>query len=100
MKGTQNVTDEEWPEFLNANEVARILRVSKMTVYREIHSGVLESVRVGRSFRIPADSVRQYLKHCSSTWRKLPLAAHLTIPAESLDAPRGQPTNQPTTNRR
>ena len=33
-------------------EVAAILRVSKMSVYRLIHSGQLEAVQFGRSFRV------------------------------------------------
>lgn len=47
--------------YLTIAEVARIARVSKMTVYREVHAGRLESVRIGRSFRIPEESVRRWL---------------------------------------
>lgn len=38
------------------------MRVSKMTVYRLVHSGELEAVRVGRSFRVPDDAVQEYLR--------------------------------------
>ena len=31
------------------------MRVSKMTVYRLVHSGELPAVRVGRSFRVPGE---------------------------------------------
>jgi excisionase family DNA binding protein len=48
--------------FLTVAEVATIMRVSKMTVYRLVHSGELEAVRVGRSFRVPEQAVNQYLK--------------------------------------
>ena len=41
-------------KFLTVAEVAAVMRVSKMTVYRLVHSGELASVRVGRSFRAPA----------------------------------------------
>jgi excisionase family DNA binding protein len=54
-------TDDEWPEFVTVAEVAQIMRVSKMTVYRLVHSGELDTTRVGRSFRIHADSVRRML---------------------------------------
>lgn len=47
--------------FLTVPEVAEILRVSKMTVYRMVHSGELQATRVGRSFRVPAKTVRGYL---------------------------------------
>lgn len=47
--------------FLTVAEVAGMMRVSKMTVYRMVHSGELGAVRVGRSFRVPAEAVRAYL---------------------------------------
>jgi len=48
--------------FLTVAEVASIMRVSKMTVYRLVHSGELEAIRVGRSFRVPERAVNQYLR--------------------------------------
>ncbi len=42
-------------------EVAACMRVSKMTVYRMVHSGELAAVRVGRSFRVPEKAVDDYL---------------------------------------
>jgi excisionase family DNA binding protein len=48
--------------FLTVAEVATLMRVSKMTVYRLVHSGELAAVRVGRSFRVPESAVNQYLK--------------------------------------
>ena len=47
--------------FLTVAEVAGIMRVSKMTVYRLVHGGELAAVRVGRSFRVPEPAVRDYL---------------------------------------
>ena len=47
--------------FLTVTEVAAIMRVSKMTVYRLVHAGDLAAVRVGRSFRVPEPAVRNYL---------------------------------------
>jgi excisionase family DNA binding protein len=49
-------------KFLTVAEVATLMRVSKMTVYRLVHSGELTAVRVGRSFRVPENAVHQYLK--------------------------------------
>ena len=49
------------PRFLTVAEVAAIMRVSKMTVYRLVHGGELAAVRVGRSFRVPEPAVREYL---------------------------------------
>lgn len=43
-------------------EVADHIRVSKMTIYRLVHSGKLEAVRVGRSFRVPEVAVEALLE--------------------------------------
>ncbi len=43
--------------FLTVGEVADMMRVSTMTVYRMVHSGELPAVRFGRSFRIPETAV-------------------------------------------
>ncbi len=48
--------------FLTAQEVAAMMRVSKMTVYRLIHSGSLPAIQVGRSFRVPDTAVQEYLR--------------------------------------
>jgi excisionase family DNA binding protein len=49
--------------FLTVAEVATMMRVSKMTVYRLVHSGEMPAVRVGRSFRVPESAVDEYLRH-------------------------------------
>jgi excisionase family DNA binding protein len=47
--------------FLTVTEVAAILRVSNMTVYRLINTGGLAAVRIGKSFRIREDDLNRYL---------------------------------------
>ena len=59
---TANETPLSDVRFLTVAEVASIMRVSKMTVYRLVHSGELEAIRVGRSFRVPEQAVTQYLR--------------------------------------
>ncbi|WP_188672073.1 helix-turn-helix domain-containing protein [Subtercola lobariae] len=44
--------------FLTVAEVADMMRVSKMTVYRMVHSGDLPAIRFGRSFRVPETAVQ------------------------------------------
>jgi excisionase family DNA binding protein len=43
-------------------EVAKLMRVSSMTVYRLIKAGDLPAVRVGRSFRVRDVDVDAYLE--------------------------------------
>jgi excisionase family DNA binding protein len=47
--------------FLTVQEVAELMRVSTMTVYRLIKAGELPAVRVGRSFRVRDIDVDAYL---------------------------------------
>jgi len=49
-------------KFLTVAEVAKLMRVSKMTVYRLVHSGELPAVQIGRSFRVPEQAVHEYLR--------------------------------------
>lgn len=48
--------------FLTIAEVAAMMRVSKMTVYRLVHNGDLAAVRVGRSFRVTEKDVTEYIQ--------------------------------------
>ena len=48
--------------FLTVQEVAELMRVSKMTVYRLVHAGELPAVRFGRSYRVPSNTVENYLR--------------------------------------
>ncbi|MCZ1000843.1 helix-turn-helix domain-containing protein [Streptomyces mirabilis] len=50
---------------LTVAEVAAVMRVSRMTVYRLVHSGHLPAIRVGRSFRVPEQAVHEYLRENS-----------------------------------
>lgn len=49
-------------KFLTVAEVASLMRVSKMTVYRLVHAGELPAVQIGRSFRVPEEAVHRYLQ--------------------------------------
>lgn len=49
-------------QLLTAGEVADLLRVSTMTVYRLIRAGELPAVRVGRSYRVRQVDLDAYLE--------------------------------------
>jgi excisionase family DNA binding protein len=48
--------------FLTVAEVAEIMRVSKMTVYRLVHAGELPAIRFGRRYRVPESAVADALQ--------------------------------------
>lgn len=56
------------PKLATVAEIAEILRVSKMTVYRMIHDGELPAIRVGRSYRVPQAVVDQLLDQTGEHW--------------------------------
>jgi excisionase family DNA binding protein len=48
----------DFPDLLTVTEVARMLRVSRMTVHRLIRAEKLPALKVGaRSWRVPRDAV-------------------------------------------
>ncbi|MGH3440630.1 MAG: helix-turn-helix domain-containing protein [Nitriliruptorales bacterium] len=49
-------------ELLTVAEVAELLRVSTMTVYRLIRTGDLPAVRVGRNYRVRRPDLEAYLE--------------------------------------
>ena len=59
-RGTLSTETEQ--HLLTVAEVADVLRVSTMTVYRLIRSGELLATRVGRSYRIWENDVQSYLR--------------------------------------
>ena len=46
---------------VTVTQVAHILGVSKMTVYRLVHDGTLPAMRIDNSYRVPAAALRDYL---------------------------------------
>lgn len=52
-------------DLLDVTTVAKLLSVSKMTVYRLIEDGRLPAMRIGRMFRIPRSTLDSYL---NSSW--------------------------------
>lgn len=49
-------------KFLTVAEVADMLRVSRMTIYRWVHAGDMPAVRFGRSFRVPQAAVDEFMR--------------------------------------
>lgn len=57
---------EDDTDLLRVPQVAKMLHVSEVTVWRLVGSGELESIKVGRSRRIAPEAVAAY-KKCHST---------------------------------
>ena len=61
LTGGQVPEDRFSNKLLTVNEVANILRVSNMTVYRLVKSGQIPAIRVGKNYRIKESDVNDYL---------------------------------------
>lgn len=46
---------------LTVADVASVMRISRMTVYRLIRRGQLRAVRVGRNYRVREEDLKAYL---------------------------------------
>ena len=57
FRPTESLSDR----LLMVREVAELMRVSNMTVYRLIKAGDLPAIRVGKNFRIRRSDVESYL---------------------------------------
>jgi len=67
--------DHSPPQFYTVAEVAQMMRVSGMTIYRLIRSGELRALRVGHSYRVPAQALEQFLADGGSDWTETTQAA-------------------------
>ena len=52
----------DYPDVLDVKQVSTLLGVSTKTVYRLVHEGTLDSLKVGREFRVPKVNVMKYVK--------------------------------------
>lgn len=52
----------DYPDVLDVKQVSQLLGVSKKTVYRLLRNKAIESLKVGREFRVPKVNVMKYVK--------------------------------------
>lgn len=62
------MTQDLGEPLLTVGEVATLMRVSNMTVYRLIKAGQLAAVRVGKNYRIRRRDVERYLSERTVTF--------------------------------
>ena len=51
-----------YPDVLDVNQMCEILKISSKTAYSILQAGVIESLKVGRSYRIPKLNLIKYLQ--------------------------------------
>jgi excisionase family DNA binding protein len=76
--------------FLSVAQVAARLNVSKMTIYRMVHTGEMPAVLIGHTYRVRETALAQYLDHGL-------IAAKTTCPVMTASIPfRGGPRGKDT----
>jgi len=53
---------KDYPDVLDVKQVSELLGVSTKTVYRLLREGTLDSLKIGREFRVPKVNVMKYVK--------------------------------------
>jgi excisionase family DNA binding protein len=69
---------ENGMKLLTVDEVAQILRVPKLNVYRLVREGRLPAVRIGRFVRVPENELRAWIARGGA-----PLGSSEALPAEA-----------------
>ena len=62
---TQELIDstfKSYPDVLNVQQVGEILGISAKTTYRLLRQNAIQSLRVGREFRIPKVHLMRYIR--------------------------------------
>lgn len=63
MTNTSYRTIEELPLMLDIKDVAKILGIGKNGAYSLVHSGAIQSLRIGQKIRIPKQDLINYISH-------------------------------------
>jgi excisionase family DNA binding protein len=71
---TYHLVFKEYPDIMDVKQVSELLKVSTKTVYRLLRDGVIDSLKIGREFRIPKVNVMKYTKIFDSTSCERPTA--------------------------
>lgn len=66
VKRGRRMRQQKIPDILTAAQAAAFLRVGRSTIYQLIAAGELESIPVHGHHRIPAKSVRKFLRKTSA----------------------------------
>ncbi|MFC1699457.1 helix-turn-helix domain-containing protein [Candidatus Omnitrophota bacterium] len=53
----------EHTKYLSVAQVAKIIGISRIAVYKKVKSGKIKAVRIGRIFAIPEEAIKKYLSN-------------------------------------
>lgn len=53
-----------YPDVVTVNDIQKMLGVSKTSAYMLVKDNIIKTVRIGKKYIIPKQSVINYLSHC------------------------------------
>ena len=65
MKGVK-IMNNEFNPLITLDELCEVLMIGKNTAYKLLASGEIKSFRLGRNWKIPRDSVAEYIRKQSN----------------------------------
>ena len=65
---------KKYPDVLDVKQFSKLLGVSTKTVYRLLRAGTIDSLKIGREFRVPKVNVMKYVKVFGSLIYEQPTA--------------------------
>jgi excisionase family DNA binding protein len=68
------VVFKEYPDIMDVKQVSKLLGVSTKTVYRLLREGLIDSLKIGREFRVPKVNVMRYVRVFNTQLSELPKA--------------------------
>jgi excisionase family DNA binding protein len=57
----------EEAKYLSIAQLAKILQISRIAVYKKVKSGKIKAIRIGRNFAIPKKVIEKYIKSVKSS---------------------------------
>ena len=61
---------EEYPNIISVDELCEILNISRNTAYDLLRTRKIRSVRVGRTYKIILNSVKEFLEYAPKSERE------------------------------
>jgi excisionase family DNA binding protein len=57
-----SVVFAQYPDVLDVKQIGALLGISTKTVYRLLREGTIDSLKVGREFRVPKVNIMKYIR--------------------------------------
>ena len=67
IRQTYRLVFKEYPDILDVEQMSQLLKISKKTAYRLLRTESINSIKVGREYKIPKLNIIRYLRITGAT---------------------------------